>query len=62
MARVILIIVFIVSSESTFNIGGRVLNSFHSCLNYNIVEALIYIQNWIRKPTMIELRGQPDEV
>ncbi|GAU39245.1 hypothetical protein TSUD_396910 [Trifolium subterraneum] len=63
MARDILAIpVSTVSSESAFSTGGRVLDSFRSCLNSNTVEALICTQNWIRKPKVIDLRQQMDEV
>ncbi|GAU51793.1 hypothetical protein TSUD_415770 [Trifolium subterraneum] len=63
MARDILAIpVSTVSSESAFSTGGRVLDSFRSYLNSNTVEALICIQNWIRKPKAIDLRQQMDEV
>ena len=39
-----------VASESTFSIegGGVVLDSFHSLLSLNTVEALICTQNWLK--------------
>ena len=45
---VLAIPVSIVASKSAFSIGGRVLDSFHSSLSLNTVEALIGTQNWLK--------------
>jgi len=37
-----------ISSESAFNIGGRVLDTLRSSLNPPMAEALICAQNWLR--------------
>jgi hypothetical protein len=39
--------VSIVASESVFSTGGRILDSFRSCLNPEMAEALICAQNWL---------------
>jgi hypothetical protein len=36
-----------VASESAFSTSGRILDSFRSCLNPEMVEALIWAQNWL---------------
>lgn len=44
-----------VASESTFSVGGRVIDPFRSSLTPRTAEALICSQDWIRsKPTDIE--------
>ena len=49
IARDVLAIpVSIVASKSAFSTGGRVLDSFHSSLSLNTVEALIGTQNWLK--------------
>lgn len=55
MARDILaILVSTVSSESAFNTGGRVLDSYRSSLHPSTVVALICTQNWLRsKPEKV---------
>lgn len=57
MARDILVVpMSIVSYESAFSTGGRVLDPFRSSLRPSIVEALICAQNWLRTaPKVIEL-------
>lgn len=37
----------IVVSASAFNIGGRILDTFRSCLNPDMAEALICTHNWL---------------
>jgi hypothetical protein len=39
--------VSIVASESAFSTSGKFLHSFRSCLNPEMVEALICAQNWL---------------
>ncbi|CAN1278852.1 Zinc finger BED domain-containing protein RICESLEEPER 2 [Linum perenne] len=49
MARDVLVVpILIVSSESAFSTGGRVLDAFRSSLTPRIVEALICTQDWLR--------------
>ncbi|KAL9235748.1 hypothetical protein vseg_010485 [Gypsophila vaccaria] len=58
MARDVLAIpVSTVASESAFITGGRVLDSFRTCLSPRMVEALICAQDWLctsRSPLSIE--------
>jgi hypothetical protein len=49
LARDILAVpVSTVASESTFSIGGRVLDCFRSSLKERTVQTLIFIQDWVR--------------
>ncbi|KAL5723392.1 hypothetical protein ACHQM5_006798 [Ranunculus cassubicifolius] len=52
-----------VAAESAFSTGGRILDSFRSCLRPNTVEALICTQNWIRSGQIpIDLQAKMKEV
>ncbi|KAL4346321.1 hypothetical protein GQ457_17G006270 [Hibiscus cannabinus] len=64
MARdVFSIPISIVSSESAFSTGGRVLDGFRSSLTPTMVEALICTQDWLRKSKeSINLDGYVVEV
>ncbi|KAF7139229.1 hypothetical protein RHSIM_Rhsim07G0226600 [Rhododendron simsii] len=63
MARDVLAIpVSTVASESAFSTGGRVIDSYRSSLSPKTVEALICTQQWIRKPTKINIKEQLDEL
>ncbi|CAE5976316.1 unnamed protein product [Arabidopsis arenosa] len=49
MAREILAVpVSSVASESAFSTGGRILDQYRSCLNPEMVEALVLTQDWLR--------------
>ena len=39
--------IFTVASESTFSVGGRVIDEFRSALKLDVVEALIYSRDWL---------------
>uniref|UniRef100_A0A151UEN2 AC9 transposase n=1 Tax=Cajanus cajan TaxID=3821 RepID=A0A151UEN2_CAJCA len=47
--------VLTVASESVFNTGGRVLDTFRSSLNPEMAEALICYQNWLR-PCLLQFK------
>ena len=44
-----------VASESAFSTGGRVLDDFRTSLTPFMVEALVCTQDWLRKPTSIDV-------
>ena len=65
MARDILVIlVFIVSSKSTFSTRDKILDSFHSSLSSITFEALICAQNLLRstKQNVNDLQVEINEV
>ncbi|XP_019438857.1 PREDICTED: zinc finger BED domain-containing protein RICESLEEPER 2-like [Lupinus angustifolius] len=64
MARDILVIpVSMVSSESAFSTGGRVLDSCRSSLRPSTIEDLICAQNWLKKqPKKINFSSHVVEV
>jgi hypothetical protein len=48
MARDILsILIFTVASESTFSIGGRMIDQYRSSLKLDIVETLVCTRDWL---------------
>lgn len=44
-----------VASESAFSTGGRILDSFRSCLSPEVTEGLICTQNWLT-PALYQLK------
>lgn len=55
IARDVLVIpVSTVASESTFRIGGRILDQYRSSLTSDMVEALILLQNWLRSSLFVD--------
>jgi hypothetical protein len=46
-----------VTSESAFSTGGRVFDTFRSCLNPETAEALICTQNWLMMPSFLLTRS-----
>ena len=51
------------ASESSFSIGGRVLDVFRSSLTPKLVQALICCQDWIHKSSfMINVEENLDEL
>ncbi|MCI26300.1 zinc finger BED domain-containing protein ricesleeper 1-like, partial [Trifolium medium] len=49
--------VLTVASESAFSTGGRIFDSFRSCLNPKMAEALFCAQDWLR-PSLNQLKDQ----
>ncbi|KAF7152109.1 hypothetical protein RHSIM_Rhsim01G0158300 [Rhododendron simsii] len=54
--------VSMVASESAFSTSGRVIEPYRSSLSLKTMEALICTQQWIRKPTKINIKEQLDEL
>ncbi|CAL9000749.1 unnamed protein product [Prunus brigantina] len=48
-----------VASESCFSIGGRVIDAFRSSLTPRSMEALICMQNWLRRDETSSLGDTP---
>ena len=51
-----------VASESTFSMGGRILDLFCSSLALEMVQSLICTQNWLQSSVQILLRQSMDDV
>ena len=51
---VIAIPVSTISSESAFNIGGRILDQYRSSLTLDMVEALVLLQNWLQSSLFVD--------
>lgn len=51
-----------VASESDFNVGGRILDSFRSSLTPKVVEALICGKDWIRAAPLPSVEESADDV
>nr|GLL29640.1 zinc finger BED domain-containing protein RICESLEEPER 2-like [Ipomoea trifida] len=47
-----------VASESAFNTGGRVLDTYRSSLTPRVVQALICTQDWLRNETEDSIDGE----
>ena len=45
-------LVSIVTFESAFSTGGKILDQYRSSLTPKIIEALIYAQNWFRSKSL----------
>ncbi|XP_042959423.1 zinc finger BED domain-containing protein RICESLEEPER 2-like [Carya illinoinensis] len=54
--------VSIVSSESAFSAGVRVLDPFRSSLSPRTVETLVCTQNWLKDPIPIDFRASLDNI
>ncbi|KAL6125801.1 hypothetical protein ACLB2K_073855 [Fragaria x ananassa] len=50
-----------VASESSFSTGGRVIDPFRSSLTPKTVEALLCLQNWIKKRDQSEMEYYPSQ-
>ena len=50
-----------VASESSFSTGGRVIDPFRSSLTPKTVEALLCLQNWIKKKDQSEIEYYPSQ-
>ena len=49
MAREVLaILISTVASESSFNVGGRILNPYQTSLTPRMVQVLVCMQDWLK--------------
>ena len=60
--EVLVVLVSTIASESTFNIGGRIVDPFRSSLSPLMVQNLVCSQNWLRAIVPISHRQSRDDV
>ncbi|XP_057458219.1 zinc finger BED domain-containing protein RICESLEEPER 1-like [Lotus japonicus] len=60
-ADILAIPISTVASESTFSAGGRVIDEYHSKLNDESIEALIYGGDWLRHKYNLMKKAKVDE-